>query len=1278
MSFRRRNLPVLLFFLCGSLAWGADPSVRHGLPKGLASPFPAPATGVQLSNGLVIDSGGNLMINAGLGGGGVSLSNGLSLDSSGNLLVHCVVGCSSGGSGTVQAAPQFTVGCYPNTPSASVIGGCTNILSDGNGNLILSPSSGTSSFTAPDYGASPVLGAINDLSASTSTTDNSFIRRISAGTTSYQNPLLVDVFGYPQLQVASLQGASHVGTILVGGSIPVNTFTPGSFYTGPLTTSQTSTMWIYSKSRTSALTLIADETSASFGSIFRMRTSQAAATTFKGFELCTGMTTSPTGDGSCSSGNIQAYLDGAGNYFGASYTGLSSAFLLSSTCPGSNPSPLSGLSGLAVFSDCNFYSSNNGGTFYQVVNLAPVSANTIFGNLTGSSAAPSFVATQGTDSKVMTAGTVSGTSQSLCTDANGGATTVSCPPGVALPVSAANGGTGQTTTVWGDPRNSTSPAMAAGADWCAGVNSLWSSSVHNIDGSNVGTWTSGGQLFCNSNPFTNAPSGAILRLPCATIVISVSWATGGAPHDTIPCIGNNGNGASYAGTVIQLCSDSKGSTGCGPNAYPSFELTATNEYPVGEPNAPALVCYSSGATWGSHFCKTGSTVSTGTATFAASTSVTGSSVTWTSAMVGGFVTDCDSTLSPACSAIGHIIAVPNSTTLTLDANWTGSANSAHAYTIFEPNVFVAYCDGCKAGSLNSTVFAHHLGPVHIDLGGIANATAYLDPAICQERCLVDGIAVTHNGGNQTHEETNQAYACGVWDRSFRTGGGSAHWGMSSPSQCSVGTNGGGTTSNGWMIEMYSILTQLTGGGPEIFYAGTVTGASGHLIQIPLAIDGMQGANTFHCPHMEFINGDGVSIGVTNAVSGIKLEGCTIANTFNGDVVHFLTPTNGTSISNTVENLTSGSGAKSLIVDDSNTGTNVTSATYIAYWQQTGSLAMLASIIDSGLTASTSPICPHGTNGAFTITGCSGAGAASTVIPVAKTSNYTLTSGDFQSASTTSVEALQFTISSTTSVTATLPSSAPAQISSQNPCVWIENSIASAPWVLLINSNSLTLDGTAYPVASTTDVGVSPGESVEICSNGSNYLVAAGSVAIIPIQVGRGGIWSNGAHFTLGAYGENGTGALAINTMYGSQLTLSQPMALGDFIVSATTAGTGSVVFYACVYNSAGTTLLWSASASIGTGTGPFTGSATQTVLARGNYLVTYGNTGTTGAEYWSYEPSLSGMSSLLNKLNAVSGSNPPVYFTAANGVSSGCPSSTGALSAESVGTILETMVGLGP
>ena len=50
--------------------------------------------------------------------------------------------------------------------------------------------------------------------------------------------------------------------------------------------------------------------------------------------------------------------------------------------------------------------------------------------------APTWLGLQGTDSKVLTSGTVSGTGASLCTDANGGATTSGCTSGVTYTIAA--------------------------------------------------------------------------------------------------------------------------------------------------------------------------------------------------------------------------------------------------------------------------------------------------------------------------------------------------------------------------------------------------------------------------------------------------------------------------------------------------------------------------------------------------------------------------------------------------------------------------------------------------------------------------------------------------------------------------------------------------------------------------------------------------------------------------------------------------------------------------
>jgi hypothetical protein len=129
-------------------------------------------------------------------------------------------------------------------------------------------------------------------------------------------------------------------------------------------------------------------------------------------------------------------------------------------------------------------------------------------------------------------------------------------------------------------------------------------------------------------------------------------------------------------------------------------------------------------------------------------------------------------------------------------------------------------------------------------------------------------------------------------------------------------------------------------------------------------------------------------------------------------------------------------------------------------------------------------------------------------------------------------------------------------------------------------------------------------------------------------------------------------------MYGDQMTITAPTVIGHSTVNVTAAGTGSVAFYTCIYNSAGTSLLWSSSVSIGTGTGGFSGSATQYTLPAGTYLVTWEQTGTTGAVYesWSTNP---GQAVVLNKQGTRD-------FTVANAISAGaCQATTGTLTAAS-------------
>jgi hypothetical protein len=85
--------------------------------------------------------------------------------------------------------------------------------------------------------------------------------------------------------------------------------------------------------------------------------------------------------------------------------------------------------GVTSFTGDGTVLSNSASTGAVTATLTSAGSHTVLANLTGSSASPTYTATQGTDSSLLTSGTVSGTAATLCTDANGGATTVGCTSG---------------------------------------------------------------------------------------------------------------------------------------------------------------------------------------------------------------------------------------------------------------------------------------------------------------------------------------------------------------------------------------------------------------------------------------------------------------------------------------------------------------------------------------------------------------------------------------------------------------------------------------------------------------------------------------------------------------------------------------------------------------------------------------------------------------------------------------------------------------------------------
>jgi hypothetical protein len=112
----------------------------------LFAPF-ALATSSKLSNGLWVDSSGNLLINAG-GGTAYPISLGLNLDSSGNVLVNCQFGCAGSGTSVSVAGGSALTSANLNatTPAAqSNFLNCT--FQNSTTNVSVECPSGTSSST---------------------------------------------------------------------------------------------------------------------------------------------------------------------------------------------------------------------------------------------------------------------------------------------------------------------------------------------------------------------------------------------------------------------------------------------------------------------------------------------------------------------------------------------------------------------------------------------------------------------------------------------------------------------------------------------------------------------------------------------------------------------------------------------------------------------------------------------------------------------------------------------------------------------------------------------------------------------------------------------------------------------------------------------------------------------------------------------------------------------------------------------------------------------------
>jgi hypothetical protein len=168
-------------------------------------------------------------------------------------------------------------------------------------------------------------------------------------------------------------------------------------------------------------------------------------------------------------------------------------------------------------------------------------------------------------------------------------------------------------------------------------------------------------------------------------------------------------------------------------------------------------------------------------------------------------------------------------------------------------------------------------------------------------------------------------------------------------------------------------------------------------------------------------------------------------------------------------------------------------------------------------------------------------------------------------------------------------------------------------------------------------------------------IPASNEAIITSTAGMDGVWLNGLPLSVPVISLAATFLPVSGTMYTSQLNLQRTQVIGHATIGIpTTAGTAETL-YVCLYNAAGTTLLWSTNGTVNA-TGIDSFSATQYTAYPGVYQLAYEQTGTTGATM----SALVGAGAYASIVN----NNGKRQATAANVVSgSACPSTLGTLTA---------------
>jgi hypothetical protein len=215
-------------------------------------------------------------------------------------------------------------------------------------------------------------------------------------------------------------------------------------------------------------------------------------------------------------------------------------------------------------------------------------------------------------------------------------------------------------------------------------------------------------------------------------------------------------------------------------------------------------------------------------------------------------------------------------------------------------------------------------------------------------------------------------------------------------------------------------------------------------------------------------------------------------------------------------------------------------------------------------------------------------------------------------------------------------------------------------------NGTTYKADCHPMSASTPTVTFSGSTTTAVSAGAGVnsaavgtaLIADGSGNAIPraavTTVGLGGVWSNGMPFGMPP-NIGSTSTLVNGTMYIQQVNLMAEQTIGNATFNMVTCSSCAEVINACMYNSAGTTLLWSGISATINGTGAFSATGTQATLTRGIYYFAYSASGGGASVIQGYTSGAATTDSILNKNGVREG-------TAANGISGGaCPATLGAL-----------------